>query len=791
MNNPYFIISYHSVNQILADTMIRDLSAGGFTFSTLSEKDLGAGATMAGTLQNEGRPIILMVSDNFLKSEVFIHQLLPFLKSRDQSQIQIILLTEGQTDPDTPPSPTRIDRVGQILHYINYWQDRYLHLRKLQSHPETMGNVSEESLTRTRQIAFEIGDLIEYFRENASYAWEAFTANRYELFFRKSGNISLHHEFLKGTLYPDDDRELEEKIRKQLEQLRQQEAQEKQNQESGDPNVEDLLEELAGKTNTVSRQQGDEAPPEKELLSKLIAYKNKLEAPEDMDSEDDDDDWDEDELWDDNEEEETELKTEIITLQPRNKERLKDLVAKDPDNINALLDLAYLMAEDDQAFNETTGLLEKVLILDPGNPRAFFLLGQLSQEYKEFHLAQRYFERALEGNPNHTESHLHLAKLLMKDSEKLEAALEHLTAARKLDPDNAEIWAQYGHALALNKSFKKAVKAYKKALDLDPENEVYASQLSELYFKTGDKVKALKHHKEKSKSQDSSKIPDQIAPTYTSFPEDHNLSEPIEKPPRKVAVLTVLITGATSGIGRATARYFAERGHRIILTGRREDRLTALQAELEQRFNTAVLPLAFDIRQEAVTRQLIKSLPSPWSNIDVLINNAGLAKGLAPVHEGKIEDWDTMIDTNIKGLLYMTKAVAGGMVQRRKGHIINICSTAGKETYPMGNVYCATKHAVDALTKSFRLDLHGYNIRVGQVSPGHVEETEFALNRFDGDTEKAGIYKDFNPLQASDVAAAIYYMIEHPPHVSIHDIVLTGTQQASSTQIDRSGRIFD
>jgi NADP-dependent 3-hydroxy acid dehydrogenase YdfG/cytochrome c-type biogenesis protein CcmH/NrfG len=791
MNNPYFIISYHSVNQVLADTMIRDLSAGGFTFSTLSEKDLGTGATLAGTLQNEGRPIILMVSDNFLKSEVFIHQLLPFLKSRDQSQIQIILLTEGQADPDTPPSPTRIDRVGQILHYINYWQDRYLHLRKLQSHPETIGSVSEESLTRTRQIAFEIGDLIEYFRENASYAWEAFTANRYELFFRKSGNISLHHEFLKGTLYPDDDRELEEKIRKQLEQLRQQEEQEKQNQESVDPNVEDLLEELAGKTNTVSRQQVDEAPPEKELLSKLIAYKNRLEEPEDMDNEDDDDDWDEDELWDDNEEEETEVKTEIITLQPRNKERLQDLVAKDPDNINALLDLAYLMAEDDQAFNETTGLLEKVLILDPGNPRAFFLLGQLSLEYKEFHLAQRYFERALEGNPNHTESHLQLAKLLMKDPEKLEVALEHLSAARKIDPDNAEIWAQYGYALALNKSLKKAVKAYKKALDLDPENEVYASQLSELYFKTGDKVKALKHHKEKSKSQDPGKIPDQITPTYTATPEDHILLEPIEKPPRKVAVLTVLITGATSGIGRATARYFAERGHRIILTGRREDRLTALQAELEQRFNTAVLPLAFDIRQEAVTRQLIKSLPSPWSNIDVLINNAGLAKGLAPVHEGKIEDWDTMIDTNIKGLLYMTKAVAGGMVQRRKGHIINICSTAGKETYPMGNVYCATKHAVDALTKSFRLDLHGYNIRVGQVSPGHVEETEFALNRFDGDTEKAGIYKDFNPLQASDVAAAIYYMIEQPPHVSIHDIVLTGTQQASSTQINRSGRIFD
>ena len=791
MNNPYFIISYHSVNQVLVDTMVRDLSPGGFTFSSLSERELGEGGTLSSTLQNENKPIILMVSDNFLKSETLIHQLLPFLKSRDQSQIQIILLTDGQADPATPPSPTRIDRVGQILHYINYWQDRYLHLRKLQSHPETMGNVSEESLTRTRQIAFEIGDLIEYFRENASYAWEAFTANRYELFFRKSGNISLHLEFQKGTLYPDDDKELEEKIRKQLEQLRLQEEKEKLNPASHDANVEDMLEELAGKSDAVTRHPGEEPPPEKELLSKLIAYKNKLEAPEDIDREEDDDDWDDEDDWDVNEEEDKALKTEIITLQPRNKERLKDLVEKDPENVNALLDLAYLMADDDQSFNETTGLLEKVLVLDPGNPRAFFLLGQLSQEYKEFHLAQRYFERALEGNPNHTESHIQLAKLLMKDNDKLESALEHLSAARKLDPENAEIWAQYGQALALNKSYKKAVKAFKKAIDLDPENEGYASQLSELYFKTGDRVKALKYHKEKSKSQETIRTPDQSVPTDAAIQESPDLSKDVENPPKQVAVLTVLITGATSGIGRATARYFAEKGHRIILTGRREDRLTALQAELEQRFNIAVLPMAFDIRQEAVTRQLIKSLPSPWSNIDVLINNAGLAKGLAPVHEGKIEDWDTMIDTNIKGLLYMTKAVAGGMVQRRKGHIINICSTAGKETYPMGNVYCATKHAVDALTKSFRLDLHSYNIRVGQVSPGHVEETEFALNRFDGDTEKAGIYKDFNPLRASDVAAAIYYMIEQPPHVSIHDIVMTGTQQASSTQINRSGRIFD
>ncbi len=250
----------------------------------------------------------------------------------------------------------------------------------------------------------------------------------------------------------------------------------------------------------------------------------------------------------------------------------------------------------------------------------------------------------------------------------------------------------------------------------------------------------------------------------------------------------VLITGATSGIGRATAEIFAQNGYRLILTGRRVERLVELKTRFEAEFGSEILLLPFDVRDSGAVEAALSKLPDSFQNIDILVNNAGLAKGLAPIHEGNLEHWETMIDTNVKGLLYVSRLVSQGMVRRRQGHIINVGSSAGKEAYPNGNVYCATKFAVDALTKAMRFDLHTHNIRVGQVSPGHVEETEFAITRFDGDAERAKIYNDFQALKPSDVADAIYFMATRPPHVNIQDLQLFSTQQASSMVINRSGR---
>ncbi len=250
----------------------------------------------------------------------------------------------------------------------------------------------------------------------------------------------------------------------------------------------------------------------------------------------------------------------------------------------------------------------------------------------------------------------------------------------------------------------------------------------------------------------------------------------------------VLITGATSGIGKATSKRFAKEGYDLIITGRRKNILKSLSEKFQTKFGVKVLTLAFDVSDIDAVRKACKKLTGKWAKIDILVNNAGLAKGFGPINEGNVDDWNTMIDTNLKGLLYMTRMISPLMVARKKGHIINISSIAGKEVYPNGNVYCATKHAVDALTKAMRIDLHKHNIRISQIAPGHVEETGFAMVRYNGDKKKSKIYEDFTPVTSSDISNIIYFMASQPPHVNIQDVLVMGTQQASAIFIDRSGR---
>lgn len=248
---------------------------------------------------------------------------------------------------------------------------------------------------------------------------------------------------------------------------------------------------------------------------------------------------------------------------------------------------------------------------------------------------------------------------------------------------------------------------------------------------------------------------------------------------------TICITGATAGIGQATARCLAKEGHRLILTGRRELSLTNFAKELSKEYGIDCLALSFDVRSRDEVKKAIDSLPSEWNKIDVLINNAGLAAGLSQVHDANLDDWDQMIDTNIKGLLYMTRLVSPGMVNRGEGHIINIGSIAGKEVYPNASVYCATKHAVDALSKGMRQDLLQYGIKVTAVHPGAVE-TEFALVRFKGDEERARkVYEGFEPLHAEDIAETILFALSRPPHVNIDDILIMPSAQANATLIRR------
>jgi len=239
-----------------------------------------------------------------------------------------------------------------------------------------------------------------------------------------------------------------------------------------------------------------------------------------------------------------------------------------------------------------------------------------------------------------------------------------------------------------------------------------------------------------------------------------------------------MITGATAGFGRATAVKFARHGYNVILTGRRKERLSELEKDLIP-YNINVLTLNFDVRNKTEVETAIKNLPGEWKNIDILINNAGLAVGLSHIDDGDTDDWDRMIDTNVKGLLYVTRAVAPLMVERREGHIFNISSIAGKDIYENGNVYCASKSAVDSLSKAMRIDLLKHNIKVTNIAPG-MAETEFSLVRFKGDKEKAdAVYRGVEALTAVDIAEIIFFCATLPAHVCVNDLAVTPTQQAA------------
>ncbi|MBI9053852.1 MAG: SDR family NAD(P)-dependent oxidoreductase [Bacteroidales bacterium] len=240
------------------------------------------------------------------------------------------------------------------------------------------------------------------------------------------------------------------------------------------------------------------------------------------------------------------------------------------------------------------------------------------------------------------------------------------------------------------------------------------------------------------------------------------------------------ITGATSGIGRATALTLSENNFDLIITGRRLELLEDLEKEIKSKSKNKVYILNFDVRNKEEVFTAIDSLPKEWRDIEVLVNNAGLAVGLNHINVGDIDDWERMIDTNIKGLLYVSRKISPLMVEKNRGHIVNIGSTAGKEAYENGNVYCGTKHAVDAISKGMRIDMLKHKIKVTAINPGMVE-TEFSLVRFKGDKEKADkVYKGFTPLYAYDIADAILYVVTRPEHVCINDMIITATSQANS-----------
>ena len=485
--------------------------------------------------------------------------------------------------------------------------------------------------------------------------------------------------------------------------------------------------------------------------------------------------------------------------------------------------LAGEIAELEEDFIAAKRHYSRVVAVDENYPNAHYRLASiLAKRFRgQDEMAVNYFKIAAKQDKSNVDALFQTAYLYERKLKNYDKAEKFYLKTLKYDTDNADVYLGLARISRVQENSAAALDYYKKAVEIDSNLATHVNQrlfAPAFVIQKTERVKTVvptesvlseKDLRLKELEADIARLKGKLSEMEQNSQQEisssiHSLNgngngngstsvvlgtdtETLSVS-KKEAGKVVFITGATSGIGRATSEVFAKNGYRVILTGRRWERLEELQSKYISDYQADVKILSYDVRNPASVKEAIQSLEGDWRNVDILINNAGLAKGFSPIQEGDMRHWEQMIDTNIKGLLYMTRAVAPHMVERRGGHIINVCSTAGHEVYPNGNVYCATKHAVDALTKSMRIDLHKHNVRVSQVSPGHVEETEFALVRFDGDASRAKIYDDFRPLTARDVAETIYFMASRPAHVNIQDVLLMGTQQASSNHVDRSGR---
>lgn len=855
MSTKSIALAYNIDNVALAESIEQHLS--GYTgrfehFYGTKEKSL------AEQLQFFNGPIILLVTDNFLKSPQCMAQGLQFLNNKRSQLLPVVAdgRSRDEQSGEITNISTRFDRVSDIIQYINYWQDQYLDLRRQKRHLHDLDEAAFNAhLSSMRDISSDVGEYLRSLRGIEHLEYAAFAANDYEAFFN----------FL-------EDRTGWERFRREraaaapAQEVISHEPKASSEPAVGETPIEgdhlDLevdLSDIPGISQLdlsapVEQPQAEEETPEPETPSVVPE-----QAPEEL----------EDLAVPDQEPAMAAAQPEeLIVLEETIPETAEAPVNEAGLSDEALIQLfqnAWSLADEGQVGEGITLLAEAVdlhpsmgllryhyalmlsqkgdnpegakeqleilLQADPENEDANFLAAEIAEGESDFASARTHYEKVAAVNPDYPQVYDRLANLLLQHfSEDPEATARAFKKAFKKDPENAEAAYQYAllQAEVLNEP-DKAARYFKKTLAIQADHPFAWYDLALLYYAQDKKkeaheayLKAAENNPELKTEQNDQAFfyqkPEEVE-RHGSFEKDAlealkaNIArlealleereqqelealeaaaqvEPEEIPPATPVKVdkTVLISGATSGIGKATAVVFAQNGYRLILTGRRIERLREVQAHLQTEYGAEVEILSFDVQDAEATKAAIDSLQGVWKDIDILINNAGKAKGFSSIHEGNLAHWEEMIDTNIKGLLYLTRMVSPLMVARGSGHIINVGSNAGNEMYPNGNVYSATKAAVYALTKGIRYDLYTHNIRVSQVSPGHVDETEFALVRFDGNENQAKIYEDFKPLAAGDVADAIFFMASRPEYVNIQDMVLMGTQQASSTMIHRSGR---
>jgi NADP-dependent 3-hydroxy acid dehydrogenase YdfG/cytochrome c-type biogenesis protein CcmH/NrfG len=883
MSTNSIALAYCADNESTVAEVQEHLSASPYTFHQYSCNRATDNNFLTDQLLGQSDPILLFISDNYLKSAQCMSRGLKLLQDKRHDILPIII--DGHTeDPATGQKNlvhTDFERVSDIIQYINYWQDQYLDLRRQK---RQMNELDEDHfnshLKVMREVSSEVGEFLRLLRSMNYLTLSQFQANAYQQFFifteDEAGWSSFKSAF--STSAPNSEMETpsppppmpEPEVEPEPESELEPEPDiipdipgidklyPVQRESNTAPQIDEPVDDLPTEA-PESNEQEDE-----EVIADIPAPKEETSLSPEPEEEDGAGHWqhsgptENEEVFEpEGETENTEQPGEDATAtehadQDRIEQALRLLnggqvdeglqhmaegIESQPENATLRYHYALMLARSRKDYHSAREELLPVIELDPKNTDALFLLGELEELEGDFAAARKHYRMLLEVDKEYPNASYRLGMITAAHFEEERAdAAKYFKKAAKQDRSNYD--ALYQYALLLNEVLdkpEKAIKYFKKTLKVNAFHPFAFYDMALVYHQLGeyqkaadayqkaiqinpelqttenDKAFAINIMQEEAQEQPlqagSSPVnlaaiealKDSIVQLEQLLQEKgetvHQLQEELDQrpatppPPSRPKVdQTILITGATSGIGKATAALFAENGYRVIITGRRRERLDLLRSQLIEQFEAEVMPLTFDVRSEQECQAALNQLSGQWAEVDILINNAGKAKGLAPVHEGELRHWEEMIDTNLKGLLYMTRIVTPGMVARGKGHIINVCSTAGKEAYPNGNVYNATKFGVDGLTKAMRMDLHKYGVRVGMVSPAHVEETEFALVRFDGDEQKARIYEDFKPLSSQDVAASIYFMVTQPAHVNILDVVLQGTQQASSTIIDRSGR---
>lgn len=832
-------LAYSIDNLPVAEAIAQALEPSNYPILHFYCKKSGKEAPLAEQLRDFDGTILLLISDNFLKSVACMNRALALLQQKGSQLLPVVI--DGRSKDEATQryvhTPTKFERIGDIIPYINYWQNQYLDLRSQKRRSEGEDEFDKEALNEhlriLRQVSSEASEFLRVLRNMRYLQFEALTANHFQALFQFLEDEEAWMSF--KAKVP----QLEIVIHDEL-----------------SVPVELTGAESPAPISVAIPAAPPSTPPAVAIPAPLIA--ETTPAEDDLPPVEEEDPKDLAERIQDY------IRQGRLMVSEGDVEGglkfLSQALRQHPGNADLHYVYGFLLAQNTTALDQAALQLDLALTANPGHESALFLQGELAELRQDYTAARQFYENLVSRNPNYPEADYRLAMVLQAHfPNDAVLAQKYFSQAIQSQPDNADIRYQYG--VLLNEQlgeYHQARTLFQETLTIQPRHPFAHYDLAILFHQEGDMAAAREHYLQAIAINPELQTPDNdlaFQEPETAWTEDPVITEPelpvpptpAPAPPPPVVPAapsplettlappaasatyddekdtiellrqnllrleemltakvraeveakllapphppqTVFISGASSGIGRATALLFAQNGHRVIINGRREENLRALEREIQAAQRGAVVVLPFDVTQRAQVEQSLDTLPAEWRNIDILINNAGKAKGLAPIHEGELAHWEEMIDTNLKGLLYLTRQVAQGMVARHQGHIINVGSIAGKDAYPNGNVYCATKAAVDMLTKTMRMDLHRHGIKVSQVAPGAVEETEFSLVRFDGDAEKARIYADFQPLTAHDVAEVIYYLATTPAHVNIQDVVVMPTQQAAAAMIDRSGR---